>query len=752
MSQPRPHQAEVLAYRGGRMGVAAVPGSGKTWTLAQLAARLVQHGGLADDQEVLIVTLVNSAVDNFYRRLRAELRQTNRLTFLGYRVRTLHGLSHDIVRERPALTGLAENFQIVDEREAEALRAEAAQTWLRAHPGALDEYLSETLSAGGRESVRHKELPALVGSLALTFIRFAKDREWTPEELRDRLAAAPLPLPLAALGADLYADYQRALAYRGAVDFDDLIRLALRALRDDAGYLARLRRRWPYILEDEAQDSSRLQQEILNQLAGPTLPGQGGGNWVRVGDPNQAIYETFTTASPEYLLRFLDEPGVTRLTLPESGRSQPSLMRLANTLVAWTRTQHPVASLRDALAPAVIQPTPPGDPQPNPPDNPAGLRFVAQKQTPAREIERVAESLARWLPEHADRTVAVLVPTNQRGFDVVDALRRRSLPVEDSLLRSTQRTRRAADTLAAVIESLVDPLSGIKLAGAFAAWQHRAQDDEAAWARVEAALAWLKQCRQVEDYLWPAGADWLAETGLAADEPDLHAQLADFQAVAQRWQGALTLPVDQLLLSLAQELFSDPVDLALTHKLAATVGRTADAHPEWRLPALALELAQIARNERRFLGFDETETGFEPDQHPGKVVVATLHKAKGLEWDRVYLLSATAFDFPAGLDGDEYMAERWYLRGRLNLEAEALGQLRAAAEGRPYEAGGPTQQARLDYARERLRLLYVGVTRARRELMVSWNTGRREDHEGGPAVAFLALQEDWDQQRHGPSA
>ena len=105
------------------------------------------------------------------------------------------------------------------------------------------------------------------------------------------------------MGAEIYADYQRSLAYRGVVDFDDLIRLALEALRRDADYLARLRQRWPYILEDEAQDSSELQEKILRLLAGER------GNWVRVGDPNQAIYDTFTTANPRFLRSYLEETG-----------------------------------------------------------------------------------------------------------------------------------------------------------------------------------------------------------------------------------------------------------------------------------------------------------------------------------------------------------------------------------------------------------------------------------------------------------
>ena len=58
MFKPRPKQQDVLAYAGGKMGVSAVPGSGKTATLSYLAARLVAQADLTDDQEVLIVTLV----------------------------------------------------------------------------------------------------------------------------------------------------------------------------------------------------------------------------------------------------------------------------------------------------------------------------------------------------------------------------------------------------------------------------------------------------------------------------------------------------------------------------------------------------------------------------------------------------------------------------------------------------------------------------------------------------------------------
>jgi DNA helicase-2/ATP-dependent DNA helicase PcrA len=166
-----------------------------------------------------------------------------------------------------------------------------------------------------------------------------------------------------------------------------------------------------------------------------------------------------------------------------------------------------------------------------------------------------------------------------------------------------------------------------------------------------------------------------------------------------------------------------------------------DDHADWRLPELNGELSLIARNERRFLGFSEDDAGFDPSHHAGKVVVTTMHKAKGLEWDRVYLMSVNNYDFPSYDKSDRYISEKWFVRLGLNLEAETLAQLETLGTGDEftwYEQGRATQQARLDYVRERLRLLYVGITRAKKELILTWNTGRQGDQT--PAIPFAALQ------------
>jgi DNA helicase-2/ATP-dependent DNA helicase PcrA len=400
------------------MGVSAVPGSGKTWTLSLLAADIIARGEIYDDQEILIVTLVNSAVESFYHRVGRFVRELNLIPNLGYRVRTLHGLAHDIVRERPGLVGLDEDFRILDEKEARLIREEIILSRLRSNPGEFDGYLDLFLSDSRLEWVRDRRLPGLVDEIFLGFIRSAKNFQLSPQKLGERLNAVPNPLPLAEIGVELYAEYQRALQYRGGVDFDDLINYAYTAISSDPKYLDRLRYRWPFILEDEAQDSSYLQEMILAKLTGSD------GNWVRVGDPNQAIFETFTTADPKYLREFIDREDVISRNLEESGRSTFSIIGLANHLAIWTSTSHPVESVRDALQAApLIEPTTRDDPQSNPVDDPLNVHLVLDEYSPKDEVEEVVRSVGKWVYDNPDSTVAVLVPRNERGANLVTELK-----------------------------------------------------------------------------------------------------------------------------------------------------------------------------------------------------------------------------------------------------------------------------------------------------------------------------------------
>jgi DNA helicase II / ATP-dependent DNA helicase PcrA len=768
---PRISQQEILKYQGGRLGIAAVPGAGKTHILSALAAQIIHSGSLGDDQEVLVVTLVNSAVDNFEARIKRFFQNPIQALY-KYRVRTLHGLAHDIVREKPARVGLEERFSIIDEREAGFIRRDSVNAWLAAN--SLDDYLDPGLDNQKRDWVRRDQLPDMVDQLALAFIRSSKDRLLTPENLRARLDASPVTLPLAELGYSIYADYQRALAYRGAVDFDDLIRLGLTLLETDEEFLERLRFRYPYILEDEAQDSSLSQQQILGLLAGEN------GNWVRVGDPNQAIFETFTTADPELLRQFIRDNQ--HADMPESGRSQPSIINLANHLIDWVMTSHPDPAVQGALSTPYIVPVPPDDPQQNPPDRPEAIKFISKRYTPEEELEAVVKSVkglmdSVWdFPDEEKPTVAILVPRNHRGIEVVEALKRRGIDTIE-LISSTSSTRAAAGALNYLLSFLADPQSAGKLAKAYQVfrrdWREKPENKNGRKGKSDGAgeeaeqtseneepvetpvytvnqlltkvNLLLRKMENVEDFVAPHRGDrWLAAVSEAEPEQVVQ-ELVTFRVAVRRWLAAVMLPIDQLVLTLAQDVFTSAPDLALSHKLAIVLRQAANEHPDWRLPELTSELAVIAKNERRFIGFSTDDSGFDPERYRGKVVVTTMHKAKGLEWDRVYLMSVNNYDFPSNMPNDRFISEKWFIRGGLNLEAEALAQLTALesnSEYQWYEEGRATVASRIDYVKERLRLFYVGITRAKRELIVTWNSGRQGD--ATPSLPMADLTGWWE--------
>ncbi len=154
---PRSAQTKILEYTDGPMGVSAVPGSGKTFTLSLLAARLVERLAASermDDREVLIVTFTNSAVENFRQRIGKFLRaEQGLLPGVGYRVRTLHGLAHDIVRERPGLVGLSETFDIVDERTANEIKRDSVLAYMQSNPDFLGPFIQPSFLQNFHERV-----------------------------------------------------------------------------------------------------------------------------------------------------------------------------------------------------------------------------------------------------------------------------------------------------------------------------------------------------------------------------------------------------------------------------------------------------------------------------------------------------------------------------------------------------------------------------------------------------------------------
>jgi DNA helicase-2/ATP-dependent DNA helicase PcrA len=710
----RPDQQEVARYRGGYMAVPAVPGAGKTTVLAHLTADLITEGAAAPGR-VLIVTYTNSAVGNFRSRIGDLLAARGFGRGQGYEVRTIHSLAMSIVRERPEGLLWSDNFTICPEHVAKQLLLDLTRTWVGGH---RERWLAAMKPEFQEKTWYHdkwlNDLARLVGRV----IQALKNARLTPEgaaALAERLS----PDSLLSWAIDIYGQYQAHLAAMAMVDFADLVQGAHALLAADPELLERLRQRWTYIFEDEAQDSYRLQEQLLRLLAGP------GGNFVRVGDSNQAITGTFSGAEPEQFRAFCAEPGVSVRPLTMAGRSSPDIIDLANELVAWAREQHPEPPVRDALAPQLIVPVPADLGFANP--QPAQYTIVTRVyETEDEELCQVAQLAARSVQRAADKTLAILVPRNDQVDRLLQMLERLEVPARP--VKGAEPQGQTAEDLLVLLEFLARPHEPQRLVTVLCA-RLRVPPEEAPFAD------YLRRAR-VEEIFFPGEgvapyADLYAAVPGLRGWTELERELDDLR----RWLTWVHLPADELLVTIASDMALAGEELAIAHYLAGRARRFLQEYPDYGLPEVVQDLRADMAATGRFAQELFDRKGFKAE--PGVVYVVTCHSAKGLEWDTVYVCSLTKREFP-GTTEDATKSDLWYLHPDLNNpEAVALAELKDLLGEDPGH--DPVYRAKLESVGERLRLLYVAITRARENLFLSAHREYGKGKTTGPTLAFRHL-------------
>ena len=754
----RPAQERILAYQSGRMAVSAVPGSGKTFILTRLVAQLLADGRLDIDlgQQVLVVTYLNSSVDTFKARVSKWLHELN-LPPTGYDVRTLHSLAREILLFDPAAAGIVGEFPILDEGQSSLYLARAVNGWIKEHPAAWHAFLPEEAASSPRLRARWRRITERA---ARDLIRLAKNGRYTPaaiweqmelafdrwtnelgapkrdDESNPELSKPPVSLSLIQMLTGIYSRYQAAVETQGALDFDDLVWQATDLLLRNSDIVEQLRHRWPYVLEDEAQDSVPLQETLLETLTGPA------GNWVRVGDPNQAITSSFTSAHPRHFRAFLARPEVIERPLPDSGRSSRKIIELANHLVEWACTKAQVPEVRDlAFRMQTILPTQPGDAQPNPPDAQSVIRIRVYQHREREELPTVARAAWEQVQADPEATVAILVPTNESGYAVGEALDALNADY-DELLRGGGRILEIAAALHAVLDLLAHPLSAKRLEAGYSALlgMEALPTNAPLPSECERILTLLRSVRWTEALLYPpAGADFSAALPQNVATPAEQEAIAIYVAKMRDYFAALTLPPDALVLTLADDLFRNDADLSIAYQISGYFRSVMDSNPSWRLPELVAQLEGVVAGRISLTGMAPRDTGYEPQ--PGRITLTTQHRAKGLEWDTVFLVGIDSFWIPSHLDA-RFLGVHDFLGG--DPSAEAAAQLRLLMQENAGLLPGrdATETAHIEVIAERLRLLYVGITRARRKLFISRSKTvtvyqKERDSEASTALGVL---------------
>ena len=154
-------------------------------------------------------------------------------------------------------------------------------------------------------------------------------------------------------------------------------------LEKEPDILKKFQKKYTYICEDEAQDSNKLQTDILTLIAGEN------GNFLRVGDSNQAILTTFANSDMKLFKEFCENEKTKVFHIVQSSRNTVDIINLANAFVKFVREEHPTEECCDCLLPQYIEPVDENDAFPNPVYNGIGIEAWAFKKKD-EELEYIA--------------------------------------------------------------------------------------------------------------------------------------------------------------------------------------------------------------------------------------------------------------------------------------------------------------------------------------------------------------------------
>ncbi|MFV0429629.1 MAG: 3'-5' exonuclease, partial [Arachnia sp.] len=529
----------------------------------------------------------------------------------------------------------------------------------------------------------------------------------------------------------LVEQYQQLKSAAGLAEYADQLRTAVRLATEVPAVGETIRSRLRVVLLDEYQDTSAAQAQLLRRLFG-----DGRGFAVTaVGDPNQAIYGWRGAASrnildfPEHFPA-ADGAPATQATLSVNRRSGTRILEIGN-LLAPDQGSDGV----ELIAPAQ---TPPGDVD------------AHVFETVDQENQWLAEAiLARHDDGVAWNDIAVLVRRNQTASDVYIVLRDNGIPTEIIGLGGLLHLPEVAPVVA-MLRLLGDVGANAEVASllASARWRlgiadlealgQRARDIAATGSARRSAGSSLEDIvRESDPGEIPALLDAVEDPGPAQLSTQAQHRLAEFShdlAELRRYAGE---PVGDLVrrviscLGLDVELLARAGrDVSQLERFTAAVSDYIDVDGDGSLTGL---LAYLDAEDDYGVGLEQAVPSDD-----ASVKLLTIHRAKGLEWDSVFLPSLADRIFPADDRTGVWPSRAELLPSPLRGDAAAIPQLRGYDRKAIEDFRRDSRQA---HRRSEDRLAYVAVTRAKRLLVASthtWTPGLKRPRVPSPYFEMIA--------------
>ena len=627
LSALNPEQREAVLKTEGPLLILAGAGSGKTRVIAHRIAHLVSDG-LTEPDRILAVTFTNKAAGEMRSRVEALLGTDCRSMWVS----TFHALCARLLRREAPQIGLSRDFVIYDSSDQMTL-------------------MKHVLREAGLDGT-------LQPRVVLSRISHAKNRMEAADGIPGAWTSRDEQV------SKLFASYTKALKEANALDFDDLLLKTVELFEQSASVRERYSKKFRYVMVDEYQDTNRPQYLLIRHLATHH-------NLCVVGDPDQSIYK-WRGADLRNILDFEhDFPEVATVRLERNYRSTQVILDAASAVIANNRNRKDKRLYTERSGGAKI------------------LYYRAGDDLD--EAEFVSRTSRMALHEDPENTVAILYRTNSQSRTLEDALRRAGTPYRIIGGVRFYERKEVKDALA-YLRLILNP------------------HDDVSFRRVvnvPARGVGKGVMESLEAIPLPAETDahtlspLLAELHPRASNDSLWSRLLhgiDRRLLPNRSLASLTAFRD-LILNLAAIAAEEPVSLALG-KVLDRSGYLQDLRDErseeaeGRIENL-LELVSAAREyesrnpEPSLGGFvDQLSLLSDVDEEAGaknaRVVMLTMHSAKGLEFPIVVISGLEEGLFPHSRSSDD----------EVELEEER-------------------------------RLCYVAITRAQRRLVLTSAARRR---------------------------
>lgn len=732
----REDQVPIMEYKSGTMAVPAVPGAGKTFIVTRLVTELLENN-INGKEKILILTYMNSAVNNFKGRIKKllnekygedaeieenlseeeinEIKRKNKDTLRrlnnSYEVMTIHSLATKIIKENPESAMLNEEFMIADDAQRSIILNECIESYLSTEKGRKYFYyfinyekakdkktkkINEDKARGFEETWKQGFFDLVTRSISKL-----KYNGITPDILNERVNEDGYK-GIMVIVSPIYEMYCKRLKLHGLLDFDDLLINAHKIVRDDDAIREKLNKKYKYIFEDECQDSNEIQGKIIKLIGGENP------NIVRVGDINQSISGTFSESNPKFFREFIESADCCH-RMDMSNRSSKDILELANLLVDYTKNSLPEIECRDALEDMKIKTVEKGKgykENPEPKSYTINTKWLAAGSfdDEIRETIRFVEGIKRKYP---DKSIGILAPYNKDCNKIAAELKKHDLEFEN-LSSSSEKMRKVIDDIANILDFIIDNDNIDKLMDIIGSAFIKEESEEG-----KADFLNILKKFTTDELIYNFDE---IDLGIVDDSSSIFVKFKNALEKIQEIMDYSWNRADLLVLFIRDRLDITEEEMAIAEYVAFYIKYLKREDQDVDFEYIVNVIKDRGNSSfRHILDITGNINGYEPT--PGSVTVCTNHKSKGMEWDCVFMLKCTKYQFPSDLEF-KLPCQKYFLKEKYNnpeaLVASEIEKLTNGLERTNFDI-----ELKLDQIREKIRLFYVSVTRAKEMLIIS---------------------------------